>query len=103
MCIRDRLCARQIDARRRDVDLATLNDVVKRDSLHQNIEHAPGQEIRVDALAHGQVSLRIHVNGEHAIMHLAQGYADIQSGCRLGDSTLLVGKSYYFSQPVSYT
>ena len=86
------LGARQVDARRGDVDLAALDDVLQRHALHQHVEHALGQEVGVDPLAHGQVSLGIHVHRQDAVMHLAQGYADIEGRGRFGDPALLIGK-----------
>lgn len=84
--------SRQIDAGRSDVDLTALDNLFERHPLDQHVIHAFGQEVRVDALTHGEVALRVHIDGQHPLAHLPEGNADIQGRGRFGDPTLLIGK-----------
>ncbi len=51
--------------------------------------------VRVDALAHRQVPLRVEVNAEHPVAGLGEGHRQVQGRRRLRDAALLVGEGDY--------
>src|SRR3954447_265797 len=86
------LRAGEIDRCDRDVDLAGDDDLRKRDVVDEHVEHALLDLVRIDALGHGQVALRVHVDAEDAVAGLLEGDGEVESGGRLGDAALLVSE-----------
>ena len=90
--------ARELDARRRDVNLARLDQVRHRNLTHQDVIHRQGQFLNVDALAHGEIALRVEV---HRPLQVADGARverhDVAVGVlrprseRFGDGECFVG------------
>src|SRR3954469_11556685 len=84
------LGAGQVDGGDGDVDFALDDDLAHRDPMDEHVEHALLDLVRVDALAHGQVALRVHVDREDAVTGLLEGDCEVERGRRLGDAALLV-------------
>ena len=84
------LGAGQVDRGDGDVDLTLDDHLADRDPVDEHVEHAAVDLVRVDALAHGQVALRVHVHGEDAVAGLLEGHGEVERGGRLGDAALLV-------------
>ena len=86
------LRAREVDRRARDVDLALADHLANRESVHEHVVHRLLERVRVDALRHRQVALRIHVAAQHAVALLGEGHGEVERGRGLGDAALLVGE-----------
>ena len=84
------LCARKVDGGGGHVELALVDDVLDGRAMHEDVVHALVEPLRVDPLAHGEVALGVHVDGEHAQVVLAQRSAEIHGGCGLGYAALLI-------------
>src|SRR3954452_2608748 len=84
--------AGEIDGCDRDVYLAGDDDLRKRDVVDEHVEHALLDLVRIYALGHGQVALRVHVDAEDAVAGLLEGDGEVESGGRLGDAALLVSE-----------
>ena len=67
-------------------------DLADRDLVHEHVVHRFVERVRIDALGHRQVALRVHVHAEHAVPLLREGGGEVQRRRRLGHATLLVGE-----------
>ena len=61
--------------------------------MDEHVVHRLLQRVRVDALGHRQVALRIHVDAEHAMARLCERDGEVERGRRLGDAALLIRES----------
>ncbi len=86
------LRAGEVDRGAGDVDLALADHLADRHAVHQDVVHRLLEVVRVDALGHRQVALRVHVDAEHAMPRLAEGDGEVEGRRRLGDAALLVGE-----------
>ena len=84
------LGAGQVDRGDGQVDLAVLDHVRDRDLVDEHVEHRPLDRVRVHALAHGQVALRVEVDQQDAMAHLHERDTEVQRRRRLRDAALLV-------------
>ena len=84
------LGAGEVDRGDGQVDLALADDLSDRKLVDEDVEHRAVDLVRVPALRHGQVALRVEVDREHALPLLGERDAEIERGGRLGDATLLV-------------
>ena len=66
------LRAGEVDRRDREVDLTMLDHLGDRNLVDEDVEHRPLDHVRVEALAHRQVALRVEVDEQHAVAHLAR-------------------------------
>ena len=64
--------------------------MLDRQPVHEHVEHRARDRVRVVALAHRQVALRVEVHGKDAQPLLLERDGEIQGRGRLGDSALLV-------------
>jgi len=87
------LGAGQVDRGDGDVDLAMCDYLGDRQVVDEHVVHALLDLVRVDALAHGQVALRVEVDAEHAVAQLRQCHRQVEGRGRLGDAALLVGEA----------
>src|SRR5207253_11149043 len=69
---------------------ALADDLRDRKPVDEHVEHRALDLVRVPALAHRQVALRIEIDQEHAVALLGEGDAEVQRRGRLGDPALLV-------------
>ena len=60
--------------------------------MHEDVVHRFLERVRVDALGHRQVALRVHVDAQDAVALLGERGSQVQRRRRLGDATLLVGE-----------
>ncbi len=58
--------------------------------MDEDVEHRALDRVRVEALAHREVALRIEVDEQDAVAHLAERHAEVQRRRRLRDAALLV-------------
>ena len=87
------LGAGQVDRRDGDVDLALADDLRDRQLVDEHVEHRAVDLVRVPALRHRQVPLRVEVDREDLHPLLGECDAEVQRGRRLGDPTLLIRES----------
>src|SRR3954447_2006466 len=86
------LGAGEVDRRDRDVDLTMLDHFLDRQPVHQHVEHRALDRVRVQALTHRQVALRIEVTEQHLEVLLGERDAEVERRRRLGDAAFLIGK-----------
>src|SRR5262249_29601908 len=86
------LGAREVDRGDGEVNLAPVQDLVERKPVHQDVVHRALDRVRVEALAHGQVALRVEVDGQHAAPLLGEGDGQVEGRRRLRHAALLVGE-----------
>ena len=86
------LGAGEVDRGAGDVDLARADHLADRQVVHEHVVHRRLDGVRVDALRHRQVALRVHVDAEHAVALLGEGRGEVQRGGGLRDAALLVGE-----------
>ena len=86
------LGAREVDRRDGEVDLGPVDHLVDREAVDEDVEHRALDRVRVHALAHGQVALRIEVDREHVEALLLECDGEIERRRRLRDAALLVGE-----------
>src|SRR5262245_11463520 len=84
------LRAGQVDRGDGDVDLSLDDDLLDGDVVDEHVEHAAVDLVGVDPLRHGQVALRVHVDGEDAVARLLERDRQVERCGRLGHSALLV-------------
>src|ERR687898_772539 len=84
------LGAGEVDRSYGDIDLALDDHLADRDPVDEHVEHALLDLVGVDALAHRQVSLRVHVDRQHAVAGLLEGDGEVEGGGGLRDPALLV-------------
>jgi hypothetical protein len=60
--------------------------------MDEDVVHRLVDRVRVDALGHRQVALRVHVDAQDAMALLGEGDGDVERCGRLGDAALLVGE-----------
>src|SRR5512133_821499 len=60
--------------------------------MDEDVEHRAVDRVRVQALAHRQVALRVHVDAEDSVSLFREGGGEVQRRCRLRDAALLVGE-----------
>src|SRR6266508_6043096 len=63
--------------------------------MDEDVEHRTLDRIGVQALAHRQVALRVHVDAEDAMLLLGKRGREVQSRGRLRDAALLVRERDY--------
>ena len=80
----------EVDRGDRDVDLALGDHLANRDVVDEHVVHARLDLVGIDALAHGQVPLRVEVDAEDAMAGLGERDREVERGRRLGDAALLV-------------
>src|SRR5256714_2561103 len=86
------LGAGEVDRGAGHVDLASADHLADRDAVHEHVVHRFLQRVRVDALGHGEVALRVHVHAQHTVPLLRECRGEVQRRCRLGHAALLVGE-----------
>ena len=86
------LGAGQVDRGAGDVDLALADHVADRMMVHEHVVHRLLDRVGVDALAHGEIALRVHVDRQHPVPRLGECDGEVERGRRLGDAALLVGE-----------
>ena len=60
--------------------------------MDEHVVHRFLERVRVDALGHREVALRVHVDAQHAVPLLGEGGREVQRRRRLGHAALLVGE-----------
>ena len=78
-----------------------LDDLLDRRLVHQHVEHRPLEILGIDALAHGQVALRVEIDREHALAALGQRDAEVEGRGGLGHPALLVRERDHLTQRLS--
>ena len=86
------LRAGEVDRGAGDVDLALADHLADRDLVHEHVVHRFLERVRVDALGHRQVALRVHVDAQHAVPLLRERGGEVERRRRLGHPALLVGE-----------
>src|SRR5918996_1725046 len=84
------LRAGEVDRGDGDVDLGVVDDLGDRQAVHEHVEHRALDRVRIHALTHGQVALRVQVDDQHAVPELLERDAEVQRRRGLRDAALLV-------------
>jgi len=82
-----------------DIDLTGLDHLVDRHPMNEHVEHRPLDRVRVQALRHRQVPLRVQVDEQHLEALLRERDAEVQRGGRLRNAALLVRQCDHLSFP----
>src|SRR5580765_734281 len=86
------LGAGEVDRRDSEVDLAVVEDLLEREPVDEHVVHRALDRVRVQALAHRQVALRIEIERKHLVPRLGERDGEIQRRRRLRYATFLVGE-----------
>jgi len=68
----------QVDRADRQIDLAALNDFGDRQAVNEHVKHRALDRVGVQALAHGQVSLRIEIDHQHVEVTLCERNREVE-------------------------
>jgi hypothetical protein len=69
-----------------------VDDLLDREPVDEDVVHRALDRVRVQALAHRQVALRIEVDGKHLVALLGERDREIQRRGRLRHAAFLVGE-----------
>src|SRR2546423_3667587 len=99
------LSGRELERRRRDVDLLGLCRSDDRTERHvrvdKDVRDAPLDRVEVNAQANGQVGLRVEIDAEDFVTERCERTAEIDGARGLADAAFLVRDRYDVTQPRS--
>ena len=84
------LGAGKVDRGDGEIGLAPFDHLGDRDLVDEHVEHRALDHVRVEALAHRQVALRVEVDEQHPVPHLVERDPEVEGRRRLCDPALLV-------------